>query len=246
MAGPLFSDFLQPPSRQALAELLAQARMFRELAPNERLATAERFRGRRVAKGDFVFHEGDPAVNLHLLGSGRIKVVTSSEDGREVILRLINPGEIFGGAGVWGEPVYPANAVVQEDALIWLLPAGEFTDLMRTSPGFAAAVVREIAMRLREAEARIRELQTQRVERRVARALLRLVSKTGVKTAEGISAGVPITRADLADLAGTTLTTASRILSGWEAQGIIDSRRERVLLRLPHVLVSIAEDLPAD
>jgi CRP-like cAMP-binding protein len=54
----------------------------------------------------------------------------------------------------------------------------------------------------------------------------------------------PITRQDLAEMTGTTLYTVSRILSGWEAQGLIQSGRERIVIRFPHGLVSIAEDLP--
>jgi CRP-like cAMP-binding protein len=116
--------------------------------------------------------------------------------------------------------------------------------LIGEQPDFALAVVAELGRRLREAEARIRDLQSERVERRIARALLRLANKTGVQAAEGIEVGVPLTRQDLAELAGTTLTTASRTLSAWDQQGIVASRRERVTILRPHALVAIAEDLP--
>jgi CRP-like cAMP-binding protein len=162
-----------------------------------------------------------------------------------VILRFIDAGEIFGGCGGWGEPVYPATAVAQEPGVVLQLPADTFSALLGASPDFARAVVRELGTRLREAESRIRELQSERVERRLARALLRLAEKTGVRTPTGIELALPLTRQDLADLAGTTLSTASRTLSAWGQVGIIAGGRERVVIRQPHALVAIAEDLPA-
>jgi CRP-like cAMP-binding protein len=224
--------------------LLATVRLFRELPPDLLRAVAARLRVKRVARGDFVFLEGDVARSLNLLAEGRVKVVRETEDGREVILRQIQPGEIFGGAGGWGEPVYPASARAQEPAVVLQLPADAFTTLLREQPDFALAVIRELGTRLREAEARIRDLQSERVERRLARALLRLASKAGVPSDRGIEVGVPLTRQDLAELAGTTLSTASRTLAAWDQQGIIAAGRERVTIRRPHALVAIAEDLP--
>jgi CRP/FNR family transcriptional regulator, nitrogen oxide reductase regulator len=197
-----------------------------------------------VERGGFVFLEGDRATSLNVLAEGRVKVIRETDEGREVILRQIDPGEIFGGAGGWGSATYPASARAQEHSIVLRLPAERFTALIREQPDFAMAVVAELGRRLREAEARIRDLQSERVERRLARALLRLANKTGTRRPEGIELGVPLTRQDLAELAGTTLSTASRTLSAWDQQGIIASARERVTILRPHALVAIAEDLP--
>lgn len=225
------------------AEMLAGTRLFRELGPGLLREVAAQLRVKVVPRGDFVFLEGDPARSLNLLVEGRVKVVRETEDGKEVILRQIAPGDIFGGAGGWGEDVYPASARAQQAAVVLQLPADRFTALLREQPDFAFAVIRELGVRLREAEARIRDLQSERVERRIARALLRLAGKTGVPVAGGIEIGLPLTRQDLAELAGTTLSTASRTLSAWDQQGIIAAGRERVTILQAHALVAIAEDL---
>jgi CRP-like cAMP-binding protein len=205
---------------------------------------AASFRVKTVERGGFVFLEGDRATSLNVLAEGRVKVVRETDEGGEVILRQIDPGEIFGGAGGWGGATYPASARAQERSVVLRLPAERFTALIREQPDFALAVVAELGRRLREREARIRDLQSERVERRIARALLRLVNKTGVHGAESIEVGVPLTRQDLAELAGTTLSTASRTLSAWDQQGIVASRRERVTILQPHALAAIADDLP--
>jgi CRP-like cAMP-binding protein len=218
--------------------------LFRDLPPELLRTVADSFRVKTVDRGGFVFLEGDRATSLNVLAEGRVKVVRETDEGGEVILRQIDPGEIFGGAGGWGSATYPASARAQERSVVLRLPAERFTSLIREQPDFALAVVAELGRRLRETEARIRDLQSERVERRIARALLRLVNKTGGRGAEGIDVGVPLTRQDLAELAGTTLSTASRTLSAWDQQGIVASRRERVTILQPHALAAIADDLP--
>lgn len=204
---------------------------------------AGHFRVKRVQRGGFVFLEGAPASSLNVLAEGHVKVIRETDEGQEVILRLIHCGEIFGGAGGWGEPTYPASARAQEDTVVLQLPAQSFGDLIAHQPAFALSVVHELGQRLRTAEARIRELQTERVERRIARVLLRLANKIGVKTERGIELGGPLTRQDLAELAGTTLSTASRTLSAWDQKGIVAAGREHVTIVRPHELLRVAEDM---
>ncbi|HET8631718.1 MAG TPA: Crp/Fnr family transcriptional regulator [Thermomicrobiales bacterium] len=228
----------------ARSAFLATLPLFGELSAPAREALAARLRPRRLRRGEYLFHEGAPAAHVQLLAEGRIKIVRETGDGQEVILRLIRPGEIFGGAGGWGGATYPASAVAGDDAVVLRLAADEFVALLGAHPEVALALLRELGGRLREAEARILDLQTERVERRIARALLRLANKTGVKSDRGIELGLPLSRQDLAELAGTTLSTASRTLSEWDQRGLVDAGRERVTILRPHALVAIAEELP--
>jgi CRP-like cAMP-binding protein len=227
------------------SDFLAAVPLFQDVASPTVRAVAARFHPRRIVRGELLFLAGQPADVFHLLAEGRVKIVKETDDGREVILRLIGPGEMFGGAGVWDGSVYPATAVASEDAVVLQMPSDVFVELLDMHPQAARAVMRELARRLREAEARIGELQTERVERRIARIVLRLAKKTGRKTERGIELGVPLPRQDLADLAGTTLSTASRTLAAWDQQGIVDAGREKVTLLRAHALVAIAEELAA-
>ncbi|HEU5315445.1 MAG TPA: Crp/Fnr family transcriptional regulator [Chloroflexota bacterium] len=225
------------------ATFLRAAPLFSALPPGTLARVAQACRAHQFSRGEYVFLQGDPARSLNLLASGRLKVVRETDDGKEVIVRLVEPGELFGAAGGWGEASYPASAVAQDDSVVLRLPAAELERLITSEPAFALAVVCELGARLREAEARVRELQTERVERRIARVLMRLASKTGRRTARGIEIGIPLTRQDLAELAGTTLSTASRTLSAWDQQHLVEAGRARVLLLQPHALVALAEEL---
>ena len=224
--------------------LLATTSLFRGLPEADLAKVAAAFRTKRVRRGEFAFLAGEPATCLNVLAEGRIKVIREGEDGHEVILRLVRPGDAFGGAGVWEESTYPASALAQDDAVILQLPVPAFQSFLGAYPNLGLAVIKILAGRLREAEERIEQLQTERVERRLAQALLRLANKTGVKSAEGIRIGVPLSREDLAEMAGTTLSTASRTLSAWSREKIVDVGRQRVTIREPHRLVTIAGDLP--
>ncbi|HEX5416972.1 MAG TPA: Crp/Fnr family transcriptional regulator, partial [Chloroflexota bacterium] len=191
-------------------EFLGVHPLFRGLSPDAARQVAAAFAPRTILRGDAVFLEGQEAGAFHVLAEGRVKLVRETDEGREVILRLIQVGEAFGGAGIWGEAEYPASAFAQEDSVDLQLSTRDFTRLLHAHPEIALAIIRLLAGRLRDAEARIRDLQTAQVEQRVANVLLRLANKTGVKTAEGVRIGVPLTRQDLAELSGTTLSTASR------------------------------------
>ncbi len=224
-------------------ERLRRVPLFRDLSDSTLALLRAQSSVQRVKRGAYIFLEGAAADSVHILLSGHVKIVRQTDDGQEVILRVIPAGEIFGGAGGWGEGVYPATAVALADSTVLRVTVTAFRNLVTAQPDFAMAMIQELARRLREAENRISELQAERVERRIARTLLRLASKSGMRTAEGVEIDLPLSRQHLAELAGATLSTVSRVLSGWDRQGVILARREQIVIVHPHELVAIAEDL---
>jgi CRP-like cAMP-binding protein len=112
---------------------------------------------------------------------------------------------------------------------------------MKTRPYLSFDLMKLMTGYIQEMQERYRELATEKVERRIARALLRLAAQMGTKNESGIE--LSFTRQDLAEMSGTTLYTVSRTLSDWERQGLVEAGRERVLIRNPHGVVSIAEEL---
>jgi len=217
--------------------LLGRVPPFARLPPAAIRGAVALFRPRGVPRGGFVFHEGQPASAGNVAAEGRIKIVRETGAGRQVILRLINPGEPFGLSGGWGAATYPASARALDDAVVLQLPAREFTRLLATHPDLALAVIEDLGARLREAEARILDLETEGAEARLARALLRLA---GRRPAGVAPASIALTRQDLADLTGTTLSTASRTLAAWHRRGIVAAPRERVTILDRAALAAIA------
>lgn len=224
--------------------LIARVPLFREVPREDLGAIAREARLVRAQAGRPFFEEGAPASAFFVLVQGQVKVAQVSAEGHEVILRIIGPGEAFGGVAAFtGGGEYPVTAVAlgRAEAAAW---DGEtMTRLMRTHPPIAINAVRIVAGRLHELQRRHRELMTERVERRIARALLRLVQHAGRRVEAGVEIDFPLSRQDLAEMTGTTLFTVSRILSGWQEQGLVAVGRRRVVIRTPHRLVVIADDL---
>lgn len=195
---------------------------------------------RRIPRGSFVFFQGEPITCIHLLLEGRVKMVRETEEGRAVIMRLIEPGDLFGLVGQWSGSTYRNSALAQTNAIVLTIPRPIFASLMASNTAFATAILGELGKRLNDAEARIQDLQTERAACRTARVLLKLFDGAKNRSA-GALPMLPISRQDLADLCGTNLSTASRTLSEWEQDGIVDAGRERVKLLRPRALAAIAE-----
>ena len=200
-------------------------------------------RVRSVEAGSVFFREGDPAAAFFVLHAGSVKLTQLTPEGHQVVLRLIAPGDAFGGVAAVGGEVYPvtAEAVTDSSALEW--PGSVMAGLMERHPKLALNALRFIAARLHELQVQYRQLATEKVERRVARALLGLVRQAGRRVESGVLIDLPLSRDDIAQMTGTTLYTVSRIVSRFEAEGILEAGRQRVVIRNPHGLLKIADDL---
>lgn len=204
-------------------------------------AILARARSSRFPKDSEVFGQ-EEATSFFLLLSGHIRVVRTSPEGHQVIARYITEGELFGIAIAMGRTTYPASAVAAVDCVVLAWPNSAWAELQSRFPAFGASAYRTIGSRLQETQAQVMEMSTQQVEQRIAHALLRIVSQSGRKTAEGIEIDFPITRQDIAEMTGTTLHTVSRLLSAWEDQGIIRSGRQKVTVTDPHALMLVSEN----
>ena len=171
-------------------------------------------------------------------------IVDLIQQGHQVIVTHLGPGDGLGIIVALGNMKYPVAAETVEDCLTLAWTATDIQREMRHIPQLAINGMRLIAHHFVELQDRYRELATERVERRIARAVLRLVRQAGRRTEEGVLIDIPLSRQDLAEMTGTTLYTVSRVLSDWEQKGLVKSGRERVTLRDAHRLVIIAEDLP--
>lgn len=213
------------------------------LPPFARLSRAEireildRASPKRYAEGTAVFREGAAADRFHLLLDGFIRVVRTTPEGEQVIVLHIPPGQLFGIANAISRETYPATAVCASEVLALGWPSRLWTDFAARYDGFATETYRTLGARLGEFQSRVTELATQAVERRVAAALLRMANQSGRRTEAGIEIAFPVTRADIAEMTGTTLHTVSRLLSAWERDGIVKSTRRHVTVTAPHRLV---------
>ena len=197
---------------------------------------------KHFGKDDYIFFEGDPASWLGIVLEGRVKMIKHSEAGKDVVLNLIAPGEMLGEVAAFdGEP-YPATAQAMEPTVVASIHQDDYLRLLKQYPALALRVIEEQGRRLREAQDMIKSMAVERVERRIARILLKLAATTGSSNENGITIELPLTRQDIADMAGTTVETAIRTMSRFRKKGLVRTKRGRVTILEPHQLVKIAEE----
>lgn len=198
---------------------------------------------RRYSQGECVFEQGKAAEQFFVLLFGRLRVTQVTAEGQQIVVRVVNPGDLFGIARALQRPDYPgtATAVAESIALCW--PMSQWDGLVAGHPALAVNAMQTMGGRLLEAQQRLRELSTEEVERRVAHAVLRLANQAGRKEAGGVRIDFPISKQDIAEMTGTTLHTVSRILTAWEHSDLVEGGRQKLLVRDAHRLLLIADGL---
>lgn len=196
----------------------------------------------RLRKAQPAFTQDGQPRDLLMVLNGRLKATHVTPEGRHVVIRLMGPGDLAGPVYLFRDRPYAATATALTDTILLVWPRLAFEELMARHPSLALSVVRNLAKFLEEADARLHEAATERIERRIAHAVLRLVGQAGRRIEGGIEISFPITRHDIALMSGANLYTVSRILSAWKERGIIDGGRQHLVVCNPHALVKVAEE----
>ena len=213
-----------------IVTLLQRLPLFAGLSEDELLALAAECRLDHVDTDRAIFHQGDPCDRIWIVCQGRVKIVQHEEDGREVILEIIPPGEIFGGGAIF-LPDQPADAQAITAADVVSFSSRAYAQFLIDHPPIALKLIRMLGARLHSA-IEMNILTGERVDRRLAHILLKLAHRTGRPDPEGTLITVSLSRQDLADMCGTTLETAIRIVSRFRAAGWIKTRRGGYLVIL--------------
>ena len=221
--------------------LLTHLPPFSKMERREIRTILDQATSRRYDAGVAIFDEGAPAERFFMLLDGYDRVVRVTPTGEQVTALHIPSGQLLGIAKAVGRETYPATAVTATESIVLSWSMRLWDGFVADYPGFATEAFKTVGNRLGEIQNRVVEMATQQVEQRVANALLRLINQTGRKVPDGIEIDFPITRQDLSELTATTLHTASRLLSAWEKQGLVQSKRKRIKVLDPHALVVISQ-----
>jgi CRP-like cAMP-binding protein len=203
---------------------------------------------RSIEEDGFLFFQGDHASHAYIVVSGRVKLLQSNPSGQQVNLRTVKEWDMFAALGaIRSNATYPVTAQALEPSAALAIEAKLLHEMMQTRPYLNFGLMELMTGYINELQVRYRELATERVERRLALTLLRLASQIGKRVQEnGPTIELPLTRQDLAEASGSTIFTVSRTLAEWERQGLLEASRGRVLIRNPHGLVKIAEDVQSE
>lgn len=203
--------------------------VFRGLSAEDQRRIAAMATVRDYARGDVLWHEGDAADALTIIIRGRVKIVRHADAG-DVILELFEPGEPVGAIAVYNYMPYPASAVCMEPVLLLSIPRRDYFELLDRNPEFARAIIREQTKLVVALMRKVQEMRGQRVDTRIAQLFLTLAERMGRDTAEGVEIPLALTRQEVADLVGTTVESAIRVLSRWGREGLLVTGQGRFVI----------------
>jgi CRP/FNR family cyclic AMP-dependent transcriptional regulator len=213
--------------------MLSQVPLFAQLPADVVGQLGTHLRRRRYGKGDTVFYQGDPGLSLCIVQQGRVKLALTTPEGREIIIDLLGPGDVFGELALLdGEP-RSADAVATEASELMLLERDEFIRFLMERPGVAVQLLGILSRRLRRDAQLLQDAAFLDVPARLARTILRLAE---APPAGGQAVTPRLNQTDLAGLTGTTRETLNKWLGFFQQQGFIRLEKGRISVLEPRRL----------
>jgi CRP/FNR family transcriptional regulator len=203
--------------------------MFRGLAQPDQLRLATISSIRDLKRGDYLWREGDPPEHFTIVLAGQLKVVREGETA-DVIYELFGEGEPIGAIAVYNYMPYPAAAIALESASLLMVPRRDWFELLDRNPEFARAIIRELTRLVLALTRKLDDMRGQTVETRIAQLFLTLAERMGRETKQGTEIRLQLTRQEVADLVGTTVESAIRVLSRWGREGVLVTGEKRFVI----------------
>lgn len=200
------------------------------------------FREYGYGQGETVYFSGDSARHLYIVASGQIKLLRHTLTGQDILVDVLSPGDFFGTLSTLDEAAYPDTAQAQTPVCVLTISAEDFRTILARYPSAALTVLDITQRRLLDAHEMLRQLSASTVEQRIAYVLFKLADKLGEASDEGLLIQMPLTRDDIAQMTGATAETASRVMSQFQKDGIINSGRQWVAIADRDRLAALAED----
>jgi CRP-like cAMP-binding protein len=200
--------------------------VFQKLALADRRKVAEAAAVRRYSKGQIIFEQGTASDAFYTIASGRVKIFRMLPTGKDVILEVFGSGDPIGALAAYDGRPFPASAAALEDTVCVVIPRPVFFRLLEEHPSLVRGLMLGLTHRLVELTNRVTELSGARIEPRFARLFLKLAGEKGREDRGGIFVPLALSRQELADMTGTTIETAIRIMSRWGKQGLVRTEKD--------------------
>ena len=173
-------------------------------------------------KGQYIFKEGDPTKWFHVLTSGTVKCVKSSPGGRDAVLKVLGPGDLFCcEAAVFDGKPHPGCALPMGPVTVLKIRKEAYFKLLQRNPEAALEIIKYLGNRLNEAQETAKTFALERADQRIASLLAKLAERMGTTTPHGLLLDIHLSRQDLADMAGLALETTIRIISKLTRKGLL-------------------------
>lgn len=213
---------LEPDKSRPKEDFLKKVSLFSELSTDELNDIQRVFVEKIYKKNQIIFLEEDTGEYMYLVKSGKVKVSKATPEGKENILAIHNTGEFFGEMSLLDGRTAPASVTAMEPCRLLIISKHDFANVLMRNEKVAGKLIAVLCHRLREAWNQIQTLSFSSAETRILATLNRLAQTSGVRDKRGIIVNVKLTHMELAEMAGTSRETATRIIIKLQEEGILD------------------------
>jgi CRP-like cAMP-binding protein len=212
-------------------EVLRTVPIFSELSDEDITSLAKLASRKRYPKDTVVFFENEEGDFFFTITEGRIKVTILGDDGREVILSVLGPGDFFGEMALLDNEPRSATAIAVEESELLSLHRNDFQTVLNDNKSITSALIRVLSARLRRANHQISTLALLDVYGRVARVIVDMAREEGKRLRDGRIAFRRATHQEIANRIGTTRETVTRMLKDLERQGLIHVEGKEIVVQ---------------
>jgi CRP/FNR family cyclic AMP-dependent transcriptional regulator len=213
-----------------MLKFLQEVPLFAELTVDEFTQLCDICRERTFDKGHAIFYADDLGTSFYIIARGAVKIVVLADDGREHILGVLKARDFFGEMSLLDGEARSATAIALENSKVLSISRDDFQSVLRRNPDIGLKIMVTICRRLRRADRRVESLAFLSAPGRVARILLELGKEHGETTAEGLSLHHKMTRQELANIAGTSRETLTRVLMEFQDEGLLTLRKNLLIV----------------
>lgn len=191
-------------------------------------------------RNQILFFEGGAAQHLFALNAGLVKLVKSLENGKERIIRILFPGDLFGLEAL-NEAAYPLTAVILQDSEICSVPRDQFFSFLRSNPDISINMVRLLVNEIAEIRTQMTTMSFKDARMRVATFLLSLISPDEKASVSSCALTLPLTSQEIAEILELSPETVSRAWNALRQEGLIEKRGRRLVVQDLHALEETAK-----
>src|SRR2546421_3584327 len=222
---------MNSPTHQEKRQIFERHFLLGKLSSDEIDTLLHYARVERYPAGEEIYAKGSPGQSMMAVLRGTVKMISVSSEGKEIVLNIMHPGEIFGEIALLDGEERSADAVAMTDCELLVLNRRDFMPILEKRADICLILLRILCQRLRQTSEQVEDVMFRHLESRLAKRLLHLAESVGLHGMQSTSVELHVSQRELGNMAGGSRESVNKILQNWHRRGQIDLGKASVLIR---------------
>jgi CRP-like cAMP-binding protein len=222
-------------------ELLLKSLVFSQLSAEDLDQLGKFAKSKRVAAKEVIFHKAEPGNQMSLIVSGRVKLSTLSEEGKEMMFGILEAGELFGEIALLDGEERSAAVTAIEPTELLVIERRDFIPFLERHPKVAIKLLATLAARLRLTDEMFEDTLFRNLPSRLAKRFLSLATDYGQETSAGVQIKLKLSQGEIGNLVGTSRESVNKQIRAWEEQGFISFKKGYITIKDSAALEDLSE-----